>query len=182
MISPPIKDLIEQKLGKPVCSPIDCEHLSSKIKEETGSILSISTVKRLFGFTMVRYEPRRYTLVTIAQYVGFKDWEELIRHINETSSSEFTNLKEINVDTLKKGAKIKFTYSPSREVTIKFIDGKRFKVLESTNSKLLKDDIIEVNYFVMDFPLIVEKLWRNERNMGQFVAGKVSGITSLRVM
>lgn len=52
----------------------DFEKLSEKIQEETGVILSISTLKRVFGKVSYGSSPSVTTLNTLSQFVGFEDW------------------------------------------------------------------------------------------------------------
>ena len=65
------------------------------------------------------------------------------------------------------------------QVLLEYIEKNQFKVLESLNSKLKVDDIIEVNHFVLNYPLMVNDVVRNGISLGKFTAGKVSGITKL---
>lgn len=52
----------------------DFEKLSGKIQEKTGVVLSISTLKRVFGKVSYESSPSVTTLNTLSQFVGFEDW------------------------------------------------------------------------------------------------------------
>jgi len=52
----------------------DFEKLSGKIQEKTGVVLSISTLKRIFGKVSYESSPSVTTLNTLSQFVGFEDW------------------------------------------------------------------------------------------------------------
>lgn len=69
--------LIEDKIGKEIRYPIDCEHLAYDIEKETKLRISANTLKRLFGFLEDIKKPRLYTLDVVAKYLGFKNWDFL---------------------------------------------------------------------------------------------------------
>lgn len=179
MLSPVIKKLVEKKFGKEVRYSSDIEHLSIDIKNYTHKSISVNTLKRLFGMLAGVYEPRLYTLDTIAQYVDYRNWDNLAEIFNSKGNSEFDTMEEIEVEKLEIGNKIIFTYSPDRKLVITFLGGKLFKVVESENSKLQVNDVIEVSHFLINYPLVVSNVTRNNSSIGKFTAGKVSGITSL---
>jgi hypothetical protein len=54
--------------------------------------------------------------------------------------------------------------------------------MESENSKLQAGDEVEVLSFVLHHPLLVLQVWRNGQSLGQFTAGRISGLSSVRVI
>lgn len=182
MLSPVIKKLLENKLGKDIRYSSDIEHLSFDIEKHTSQRIGVNTIKRLLGLIEGVKEPRLYTLDTIARYLNHKNWDELLESLDQSGNSSFTSIEEIDIQTLTTGSKIKFTYSPDRIVTIECIGNNRFTVIDSINSKLLLNDTIEVNHFVLNYPLIISNVIRNDVSMGKFTAGKISGVTSLSIL
>lgn len=68
---------IEKKLGWQDSSDWqtqDFEQLSSLLSEETGMLLSVTTLKRLWGKIKYDSTPNRSTLDALAQFAGAKDW------------------------------------------------------------------------------------------------------------
>lgn len=55
-------------------STADFERLSEKIQRETGVLLSVSTLKRVFGRVDYQSTPAITTLNTMAQFIGYEDW------------------------------------------------------------------------------------------------------------
>ena len=53
----------------------DFEHISQSIDENTGVLISLSTIKRLLNGEFSR-TPQIATLNAIAAYLGFKSWRE----------------------------------------------------------------------------------------------------------
>ena len=88
---------------------------------------------------------------------------------------------EIRSADLKVGAQVEFTYLPDRLVRLSYLGNCRFRVIMSENSKLQADDEVEVLSFVLHHPLLVIGVWRNDESLGQFTAGRVSGLSSIIV-
>lgn len=55
----------------------DFEKLSESIQEVTGVVLSVTTLKRLWGKLSYTNTPATTTLNTLARYAGFEDWSTL---------------------------------------------------------------------------------------------------------
>ena len=180
MLSPITVQHIVAKFGKPIRYPLDCVALSVMIENETGERISTNTLKRLLGFIDEPREPRLYTLDTVAKYLGYDNWDIYWLSINKAGNSEFGKLEEINIYDLQMMDKIEFQYSPDRKVTIQYIGGFLFDVLNAENSKLQIGDQIEAQHFFLNYPLLINNVVRNGKHLGTFTAGKVSGITMLK--
>lgn len=173
---------IEEKFGTPIKYPKDCESLSNSIQLHCNKLISVSTLKRLMGFVKQVEQPHKHTLDVIANYIGYKDWEDAMMFLEKQDNSSFFQLGGIDVATLKKGNKIEFTYEPKRIVVINYMGANKFKVQESKNSKLQKEDIITFTYIALNHPLISSEVIRNGNSLGKFTAGKVNGITSIKIL
>ena len=173
---------IEQRFGKEIRYPTDCEALAGHISMETKQRVSASTLKRMFGFVKGTKEPRLYTLDVIAQYLGHENWDIYIDKFSKIDNSEFANLEQIDVTRLCKNDKIEFTYEPNRKVVIQYKGDFNFEVTESLNSKLQKADKLKILHIVRHYPLIINSIIRKGQNMGQFKAGKISGITNINII
>lgn len=66
----------------------DFETLSSRIQEETGVLLSVSTLKRVWG--KVKYDslPSLTTLNTLARFAGHGGWRELKQQFSDGEAEE----------------------------------------------------------------------------------------------
>ena len=77
---------------------------------------------------------------------------------------------------------VEITYLPDRVVTLKYLGNNRYRVEQSLNSKLQTGDEVEILNFVLHHPLLVVQVWRNGESLGQFTAGRVSGLSSIRIV
>jgi len=174
---------LEQRFGQPLRYSSDYESLASDIQTKTNRPISTNTIKRLTGTIESVREPRIFTLDTIAEYLGYKDWDTYFASISEQGNSVFGD-KSLSIDatTLPIGSKVEFHYQPSRRVVVQKEEDGYFKVTESEGGKLQVGDIIEIEAFHLGFPLIVKNVFRNGIDMGQFTAGRIRGIDFLKIL
>jgi hypothetical protein len=182
MLNAAIIKQIEEHFGKPIKYPKDCEGLSKAIQIQSNKLISFSTLKRLFGFVKQVEQPHTYTLDIIANYIGYKNWEEALRFIEGQDNSSFFQVEGIDVGNLKKGNKIEFTYDPKRNVVLLYKGKNLFVVESSKNSKLLKGDVLTFTYIAISHPLITSEVIRNKISIGKFTGGKTNGITSIKII
>jgi hypothetical protein len=182
MLSPVIKEQIETKLGKSIRYHSDLEHLSFEIEKATKQKISLNTLKRLFGFIAGVTEPRLFTLDTVALYLGYANWDVYLLSLQQTGNSSFNSLQEIKIETLDPLSIIEFGYDPDRVVQVCYENNHIFRVIQSRNSKLQVNDVIEISHFVLHYPLIIIRVLRDGINMGRFTAGKVGGLTVLKLI
>ncbi|MEI7594139.1 MAG: hypothetical protein WCK02_00205 [Bacteroidota bacterium] len=172
---------IENKFGQEIRYPTDCEALSGHISMVTKERVSTSTLKRILGFVKGTKEPRLFTLDVLAKYLGYENWDLYIEKFSNTNNSEFLNIEQVDVSMLDVNDIVCFSYEPNREVTMRYLGDFIFEVEVSQNSKLLKSDKIKVLHIVKHYPLLINSVVRNEKDLGQLKAGKVSGITNIVV-
>lgn len=70
---------LENAYGQEILYAKDCLSLSISIQEKTKRNISVSTLKRLFGIIESPYHPSKYTLDTLAVYLNFESWNELLK-------------------------------------------------------------------------------------------------------
>ena len=71
-----LKHAVIAAFGQTLDSPTDYERLSADIQRKTGELISVSTLKRLFGYLKQGTVPRPSTLSVLARYVGFSGWSD----------------------------------------------------------------------------------------------------------
>jgi hypothetical protein len=50
------------------------------------------------------------------------------------------------------------------------------------NSKLKEKDILVVSHIVRNYPLFLTNVIRQEKNLGSYIAAKISGVTAIRIL
>lgn len=183
MLPEQAKLIIERKLGRNISSPHDCSILMYDIKSETGESVGLNTLKRMFGFIDGHRVARTSTLDVLARYAGYRSWEEIMTTVGLESNSGFEDSEdEFYSDELPVKAVVEFEYSPDRRVVMVHEDeGDKFVVIESENSKLRRNDVVFVRYFLLHYPMYANNVIRNGRMLGRFSAGKTYGLTRIEV-
>ena len=177
-----IVQMLKEKSGSDLRLPSDCEYLSLDIASKTGIRIGATTLKRLVGFAKDEREPHASTLDALARYLGYAHWEELLQ-IDDKGNSDFgTSDEEVRSDDLQPEAIVEITYLPDRVVRMLYLGNRRFHIVKSQNSKLHTGDEVEILNFVLHHPLLVLNVWRKGESLGQFTAGRVSGLTTVTVL
>ena len=177
-----IVQLLRRKSENELRQPYDCEFLSLDIESKTGVRIGATTLKRLLGFAQDERVPHTSTLDTIARYLGFAHWDELSK-IEDQGNSDFDAPDgEVRSANLQPEASVEITYLPDRRLVLQYLGDCRYRVTVSENSKLHEGDEVEILNFVLHHPLLVVNVWRNGEALGQFTAGSVSGLSTIRLL
>ena len=177
-----IVQLLKAKSGCDLRLPSDCEFLSLDIQSKIGVRIGATTLKRLVGFAQDERTPHTSTLDAIARYLGYAHWEELAK-IEDAGNSGFDSSdEEVRSADLPVDTCLEITYLPDRLVRMQYLGNQRYQIVDSQNSKLQTDDEVEIHSFVLHHPLLVLNVWREGKSLGQFTAGRVSGLSSIKVL
>lgn len=177
-----IIQLLRSKSGNDLRLPSDCEYLSLDIESKMGVRIGATTLKRLLGFAVDERTPHTSTLDAIARYLGYAHWDELSKIEDHGNSNFDVTGDEVRSVDLQPDTMIEISYLPDRIVAMQYLGHQRYRVVESQNSKLHVDDELEIHSFVLHHPLFVLNVWRNGDSLGQFTAGRVSGLSSIKVL
>ena len=175
-----LKEYIENVAGFKMCTPKNFENLAQGIFNETGSLLSSTTLKRLWGYLHEKEQqtPRLSTLNILSRYIGYIDYDTFCKYqmVDEECESDFLNNRFIKADSLSKGQKVKLMWQPDRVITIQYIGLSMFKVLENKNSKLSPNDIFICNQIVENQPLLLSNLIHENGDPLNYICGKMGGV------
>lgn len=179
-----IRELLIQKIeevyGKKIEYCGECESLAAMIEEITGDSLALVTLKRFFGFTTAKVEPRLSTLDILSRFCGYANFEMARGDLmNSSLISEFKKMERIVSNDLKLNDIVGITYDPDREIEFQYLGNSRFRVIKSEKSKLLEGDIATIDSFNLGFELIADDIERNGVSLGNYIGAKQTGITSL---
>ena len=175
-------ELLKRKSGSGLRLPSDCELLSLDIESKTGVRIGATTLKRLLGFAHDERTPHATTLDAIARYLGYAHWDELLA-IEDTGNSDFEAPEgELRSADLPTGSSVEIAWLPDRRLVLRYLGGCHYHIAESENSKLQAGDEVELQSFVLHHPLLVLQVWRNGQSLGQFTAGRISGLSAVRII
>lgn len=176
-----LKETIESAIGFTPNTPKGFEHLSQMIEHRLHTPLSISTLKRLWGYIDGYKEVRSSTLDILCQFIGYKDMQHFISQSTDGEKTISSNIffgNSLYTDTLHEGDTIRLTWSPGRVCDIEYLGGHSFKVVSSQNTRLIagttfKCSIIEEGEQIY---LSHVKFHPNQQELLNYIAGKNGGV------
>lgn len=166
---------VEQTFGRTPKTPKDFERLRQSVFERTATLLSPTTLKRLWGYLDERVTPRRHTLDTLCRYAGWADFEAMSASTPAAESGPLT-LERIDAAALRPGNTLTITWLPDREITVEYQGGNIFKILSALNTRLQAGDTFTAGIIARDQPLYLDRLTRRGTNLGVYICGRHSGI------
>ncbi|MCQ2975409.1 MAG: hypothetical protein MJ211_11445 [Bacteroidales bacterium] len=93
-----LKESVEKQFGSKILYAKDCAALSECVYSQTGNKVSETTLKRLWNLVNSSFNPSKYTLNSLCQYLGFADWDDFVSNKNSA---------EKNVENIEKWELIK---------------------------------------------------------------------------
>ncbi|MCQ2073090.1 MAG: hypothetical protein MJY96_08205 [Bacteroidaceae bacterium] len=175
-----LKQLIAQTYGAPIETSSDFERLSNTIEEALKQPVSISTLKRLWGYVSMAPKPRMSTLDILCRFVGRKDYRHLCIELKQSSS--LFSADKVFASELETGTKILLGWQPDRLVTLVYLGQFKFAVIESVHSKLHEGDVLEFTSVLLGHPLYVGKVERAGQDLQSYVAGRAGGISKIEIV
>lgn len=91
-----LKGLILIKTGIRTITPADCKRISIEISKTLNKNVSETTIKRLFGFAMVKHNFSKFTITTLSEYVSgesIDSWPAAMQ-INNNIPTNWTEVKQ----------------------------------------------------------------------------------------
>lgn len=174
-----IRHVVEDRYGQSINSPTDFAGLCDQLAFALGESLSISTVKRVWGYVSGYSSVRLSTLNVLARYVGCRDWREFCDTLSSTDVSGFPTGDVVALSSLGVGDLVEVTWSPGRRIVVQNLGQGRMRVTESQRSKLAVGTTFSCTGFVNGEQLVFTQVERAGTDHSQtYVCGKRGGITA----
>lgn len=109
-----LRDDVGKRFGKRLETATDFVRLSQDIADKRAGYLSVSTLKRFWGYINDSYSSRRSsTLDILARYVGKKNFVEYVDWLKKGDSitSDFNTALSLDVSTLSMDKGLRFAGS-----------------------------------------------------------------------
>ena len=184
MMSPEIQSLrrdIEQRMGVALQSPADFERLLQQIWDKQHSVLSLSTIKRVWGYVESSGAPRISTLNTLSQFLDYADWNAYLVALEQRKESESGMFmgEGVRALDLQVGECLEVTWQPNRHCVFRYMGDNQFVVEESQNAKLQEGNTFHAVCFMVGQPMYLDNLLLADGTRTSYVAGKRHGLTSV---
>lgn len=171
-----LRKALERKEGHAITSPGSFEALA-----EHCYGVSVSTIKRLFGYVGNRHKFTTRTLSALSRHAGYADWADFcnVQDLAETTDSDFISAQSIHSNELVKGDRIAVEWLPDRHMELLCLGNSNFKVVHAENCKLCEGDTFQSLFFAIGQPLYVSRLSHKDKTELTYVAGKAHGLTKV---
>lgn len=175
--------LVEVAAQRKMKSSSDFEFLSNAIALRCRHSLSISTLKRLWGYANNKHLPYFSTLCVLTQFIGYKDFDDFLANKDLEVPSSFTyEAESILSQNLCPGDMLWITWSPNRRCLITYHGSHRFHVTEAHNTKLCEGDSFHAMRFSEGMPLFLDKYIHKDNPPVTFVVGYSGGLSSVKLV
>lgn len=174
-----LKADVEARLQRGMLSPKDFTYLNEVIVNELNERVSVSTLKRIWGYSSYNSKPSASILSSLCRLVGYRDWQDYVANRENTSRkpSETVMSDKIMVDTdLEVGAHLRLTWMPQRVCDIEYRGNNEFEVLSSVNTGIKPGDLFDCSLIVSGEPLWLSNLRQFGKAPVAYVCGKMGGI------
>ena len=172
---------IEQHFGQQLQSPADFQLLLQQIWEKQHAVLSLSTIKRLWGYVASNGTPLLSTLNTMAQFLGFADWNAYLVALEQRGGIESALCTGEGIQTadLQAEDRIVVAWQPNRQCIFRYLGDNQFVVEDSTNAKLQQGTTFSAARFMIGQPMYLDNIHLADGTHTSYVAGKRNGLTSV---
>lgn len=184
-----LKALIEitnKKLGFEPTTPSEYDKLIWQIQKTTGDTLSLSSIKRLWGY--VKHEGRfsTSTLNILARFNGIKDWESFKNSIGKEmpvtndNESGFHSESMIDAGKFQPGDRLSLSWNDGKGCELECLGHMRFRVAASSNIKLKEGDSFTLHTLCIGYPIVVSDIVRGDMRFPSYIGAKKGGLQSIK--
>ena len=179
------KDLceaIEQKLGRKITTSQDFAWLEDQVWEHTHQVVSLNTLKRLWGYLTEgrQIRPSRRTLDILSQLAGYRDYVTFccaIEANREEDSSNWVFSRHMNTRVIDVGILVEVRWKPDRRIVMKKTGQPHsFIITEAEKTKLSVGDRCDCPIIIENEPLYLDNLQHNDSKPLPYVAGRLGGV------
>lgn len=178
-----IRTIVERTWGRTPATPRDFNQLSESILLTTHQHVSVSTLKRLWGYVKSPHEPRRDVLDILASYCGYASWSAFSMTVEQGNLPPESNLvmgECIKGEEVPTGRLLRVIWRPQSACTFRSLGQGRFEVMESFGSKLPIGATFVCRQFIQGEPLYLTDLRMTpDMSPASYVCGRDAGVKIL---
>ena len=176
--------ITNENLGYEPTTPTGFNDLSRQIQQITGDSLSLSSIKRIWGYIPYNGDFSPTTLNILARYNGMKDWESFKKSLsNNTNTDDQSGFHDNAITDTSKyipGDRIELSWNDGKECELECVGPMRFRILRSKNIKLKSSDIVTLHTLCIGQPVYISDIIRGDMQYTAYVGAKKGGLVSIR--
>ena len=174
---------IETALKKKFQTPKDFEFLRERIYARLHTLVSRTTLMRLWGYVDEEVTPRKGTLDILSRFLGYLDWESYQENASlpkeQQSSPVMSRKLNVNSD-LYIGERLRLTWQPDRVCDVEYLGELSFRVIASENTRIQPGDTFQCSLIIEGEPLYLDNLRKGDGSSSAetiaYVCGKKTGV------
>lgn len=166
-------------------TPTDFNALSISIKKKTGQTISLSSLKRLWGYVDYECFPSPNTLNILARFNDFDDWEAFLmshENVNTGESSEYLSDSVVDAESLNPGDRLIINWEQEKSCELSYLGDHRFRVNYSNNIKLTPEDTFTMHSVCVGLPFFAADIHRGGDKIPGYVGAKSNGVSTIQLV
>ena len=177
-----LRSAVENYYGQTLNTPHDFRCLADQLQDEGAGSLSMSTLKRLWGYVSGYETVYVSSLNVLSRFVGCRDWQEFCDTLTETDTSDFSLSEVVALSTLNVGDEVEVRWKPGRRIVVKYLGQGRMRVVLSERSKLAVGDTFSCAGMINGEQLALTQLEHaGADRVTSYICGKCGGITARKL-
>lgn len=178
--------ITNENFGYEPNTPSEFNDLICQIKKTTGESLSLSSIKRLWGYVKHKGDFSPTTLNILARFNGIKDWESFKKRIEaevpvtNDDESGFHSDSMIDTGKYRPGERLSLNWNHGKGCEMECVDHMRFRVVKARNIKLKEGDIVTLHTLCIGHPVYVSDIVRDDVRFAAYVGAKKGGLQSIK--
>lgn len=174
-----LRQAVEDRYGQAINSPADFAGLCDQLALVQGEQISVSTLKRIWGYVTGYSTIRVSTLNILSRYTGCRDWRDFCDTLSSPDVSSFPSGDVVAMSTLRVGDLVEVKWAPGRRIVALHLGQGRMRVIESQRSKLAVGTTFTCAGFVNGEQLMLTQVEAagSDKSL-TYTCGKNGGITA----
>ena len=182
-----LKERVAVKFGYMPKTPTDFNLLAVDIFKRTNRPLSVSTLKRIWGYIPSSHGTSYSSLTVLCRYIGFPDWDvfcsQMSKADDSVNTSGFDKEYVLVMSTLDIGAIVRMDWDEDKSCTLKKLEHpNRFEVISSNHIKIIKGDTGMIDSLSVGRPFIMSNCSRNGSKLGTYSGANTNGLKSITLL
>lgn len=170
---------VEKMCGRQMLSPRDFEWLNGQLLQ-MGEGLSVTTLKRCWGYVSSEVRPRLHTLDVLARFVGYGNYAHFVQShgdgdAGDSSRPVLGEWLRPRVD-LKVNDRVRLTWQPGRVCVIRYLGNEQFVVESSERTRLQPGNTFYCGVIIEGEPMFARDLVIDGRSPVGYECGKRGGV------
>ena len=175
--------MIEVVVHRKMTSPYDFEFLSDAISMRCHTTISVSTLKRIWGYVKNPHTPYANTLKILSRFIGYKDFDDFVANKDHKVPSSFVYTASfLSYKDMQIGDMVWIAWAPNRQCLLTYQGDHRFVVTAASNTKLHVGDSFSSMYFSEGMPLFLDNYVHKNNPPITFVVGYNGGLNSIKIV